>query len=139
YETRVDHEIIEISLDAKIIGDGTELELLETNNGLKVVSEQFEEFCRLQGGKHSGYTCFETLVEKTQFEVESSDSGTRKRQPTLSPSYLLRDMEGSGIVTPKKYGCEDLVCYICLYAILSYSRKILHMENGIKFSNQDNW
>jgi hypothetical protein len=26
----------------------------------------------------------------------------------------------------------------CLYAILSYRRKILHMETGINFSNQDN-
>lgn len=47
------------------LGDGTELELLETNNGLKCVSEQFEEFCRLQGGMHNGYTCFKTLVKET--------------------------------------------------------------------------
>jgi hypothetical protein len=40
-----------------LLGYGIELKFLETNNGLKVVSEHFEEFCKLQGGKHSGYTC----------------------------------------------------------------------------------
>ncbi|PNY03931.1 hypothetical protein L195_g000341 [Trifolium pratense] len=72
-----------------LLGDETKLELLETNNGLKVVSEQFEEFCRLRGRKHSGNT-FETLVVETQFETESSDSGTRRRQSTLSFGYLIR-------------------------------------------------
>ncbi|MCI92764.1 hypothetical protein A2U01_0114061, partial [Trifolium medium] len=50
-----------------LLGDGTELKVLETNNGLQYVSEQFEEFYRLQGGKYGGYTLMET-----QFEVESS-------------------------------------------------------------------
>jgi hypothetical protein len=31
-----------------LLGDGTELELLETNNSLKFVLERFERFCRLQ-------------------------------------------------------------------------------------------
>ncbi|MCI04515.1 hypothetical protein A2U01_0025562, partial [Trifolium medium] len=56
-----------------LLGDGTKLELLETNNGLKVVSEQFEEFCKLQDNQ----------------------------QPTLALSYLVRDGEESGIVAPK--------------------------------------
>jgi hypothetical protein len=53
------------------------LELLETNNGLKFVSEQFEMFCRLHGGNQIEDADFETFVEKTQFEVESSNSGIR--------------------------------------------------------------
>ncbi|MCI12460.1 hypothetical protein A2U01_0033565, partial [Trifolium medium] len=52
---------------------------------------------RLHGGKHGGYT----LVEIAQFEVESSDSGTRRRQSTLAFVYLVRDGEESGIVAPK--------------------------------------
>ena len=39
-----------------LLGVGTKLELLDTNNGLKFVSEQFEWFCKLQGGVHSGNT-----------------------------------------------------------------------------------
>ncbi|MCI78520.1 hypothetical protein A2U01_0099790, partial [Trifolium medium] len=42
--------------------------------GVGLVSEELERFCKLQGGEHGGYT----LVE-TQFEVEFSDSGTRRR------------------------------------------------------------
>ncbi|MCI66577.1 hypothetical protein A2U01_0087835, partial [Trifolium medium] len=66
------------------------LEVLETNNGLNYVSEQFEEFCVLQGEDHGGYT----LVE-TQFKVESFGSGTKGRQSTLALGYLMGDMDDS--------------------------------------------
>ncbi|MCI32558.1 hypothetical protein A2U01_0053772, partial [Trifolium medium] len=92
-----------------LLGDGTELELLETNGGLRFVSEVFERFCKLQGGEHDGYT----LVE-TQFEVESPDSGTRGRQSTLALGYLVRDAEKSGIVAPKRYDHGDLVGYVSI-------------------------
>jgi hypothetical protein len=70
----------------------------------------------LQGGVHSGSTWFETLVEESRFEVEHSDSGTRRRLSTVALSYLNRDREESGIVVPKWYGCEDLVCYVSIVA-----------------------
>ncbi|MCI08818.1 hypothetical protein A2U01_0029899 [Trifolium medium] len=55
-------------------------------------------------------------MEKTQFKVESFTSGTRGRQSTLAPSYLVRDREGSDIVAPKKYSYGDLVCYVSIEA-----------------------
>ncbi|MCI76396.1 hypothetical protein A2U01_0097666, partial [Trifolium medium] len=77
--------------------------------GLRFVSEELERFCRLQGGGHSGDTHFKTLVEETEFEVESSDSGTRRRQPTLAPGYQMGDKDESGSVAPKEYVYGDLV------------------------------
>ncbi|MCI48597.1 hypothetical protein A2U01_0069840, partial [Trifolium medium] len=72
--------------------------------------------CTLQGGRHSGYTGFETLVEENRFEVESSDSGTRRRQSTLAVGYLMGDREESGIVAPKWYGYRAFVCYVSIVA-----------------------
>jgi hypothetical protein len=40
-------------------------------------------------------------VEETQFKVESSDSGTRRRRSTLTLVYLMGDREENGIVAPK--------------------------------------
>jgi hypothetical protein len=59
---------------------------------------------------------FETSVEETQFKVESSDSGTRRRRSTLTLGYLMGDREESGIVAPKWYGYEALVCYVSIVA-----------------------
>jgi hypothetical protein len=43
--------------------------------------------------------------------VEFSTSGTRRRQPIMSPSYLVRDWVRIDNVTVKRYGYEDLVCF----------------------------
>jgi hypothetical protein len=48
-------------------------------------------------------------VEETQFEVESSESGTRGRQSTLTFGYLMGNGEESGIVEPNRYYYEHLV------------------------------
>ncbi|PNX58698.1 hypothetical protein L195_g051043 [Trifolium pratense] len=68
-------------------------------------------FCTLQGGRHSGYTGFEALVEQTQFEVESFTSGTKRRRSTLTRGYLIGDREESGIVAPK--WCDYGVLVLC--------------------------
>jgi hypothetical protein len=60
--------------------DETKPEVLKTNDDLKYVSKWFEWLCRLQGGDHSKDISFETLVEESQFEVESVTSGTSGRQ-----------------------------------------------------------
>ncbi|KAK2450625.1 hypothetical protein QL285_009738 [Trifolium repens] len=79
------------------------------------VYDQVGWFCKLQGGVHSVVTGFETLVE-FQFEVESSDSGTRGGKPTLALGYLAGDREESGSVAPFGYDCEDLVGYVPIEA-----------------------
>jgi hypothetical protein len=61
-------------------------------------------------------TGFKALVEESQFEVESSDSGTRRRLSTLTLCYLTGDRDESDIVTPKWHGYEDLVFYVSIVA-----------------------
>ncbi|KEH41388.1 hypothetical protein MTR_1g050415 [Medicago truncatula] len=66
----------------------------------------------------------ETMVEKTQFEVElpneededvedeASTSDTSETQPVVDPDYLLaRDRERRTITAPSRYGYADLVCF----------------------------
>jgi hypothetical protein len=77
---------------------------------------------KLQGGRHSECTLldaesskgflYEARVEETQFEVEYFISWIRRRQPTLATFYLVRDKQGSGIIAPKWYDYEDLMCYV---------------------------
>ncbi|MCI54279.1 hypothetical protein A2U01_0075528, partial [Trifolium medium] len=46
--------------------------------------------------------------------MESSDSGTRRRQSTLAFGYLMGDREESGIVAPKGDDHGDLVCCVSI-------------------------
>ncbi|MCI78284.1 hypothetical protein A2U01_0099554, partial [Trifolium medium] len=46
--------------------------------------------------------------------VESSDSGTRRRQSTLAYGYLMGDKDESGSVATKEYVYGDLVCYVSI-------------------------
>ncbi|MCI85514.1 hypothetical protein A2U01_0106793, partial [Trifolium medium] len=52
-----------------------------------------------------GYT-----VVETQFEVESSDSGTRRRRSTLSLGYLKGDREKSGFVVHQRGMTVENLC-----------------------------
>jgi hypothetical protein len=55
---------------------------------------------------------YETVVEKTQFAVMSSTSGTTKTTKKLTPNFLMKDNEGRDIVAAKQCGYEDLECYV---------------------------
>jgi hypothetical protein len=68
-------------------------------------------------------------VEETQFEVESFISETIRRQSTLTLRYLLKDREDSGIVAPKKYCYEYLVCYVPIEAEKVQNLEDLQVSN----------
>ncbi|PNY10387.1 hypothetical protein L195_g006963 [Trifolium pratense] len=51
------------------------------------------------------------MVKETQFEVEYSDTGTKRRQSILTHSYQVKDWEGSDVDAPEEYDYEHLVCY----------------------------
>lgn len=50
----------------------------------------------------------ESLADKTQFEVETSISDTKRRQRTMTIGCLVRDREIKDIVAPKLYNYETL-------------------------------
>ncbi|MCI85407.1 hypothetical protein A2U01_0106686, partial [Trifolium medium] len=64
-------------------------------------------------------------------------SGTRRRQSTLALSYLMGDMEESGIVAPNGYDHGDLVGCVSIVAEKVQNLKIF--REAIESNGDQTW
>jgi hypothetical protein len=66
------------------------------------------------------------MVKETQLEIESSGNETKRRRSILTPSYQVKDEEGSDAEAPKEYDYEYFVCHA-----LVESKEIFNEAKGV--------